>query len=76
MTGKVSGETPLKVVKDQVMFGPSANGYTFAYGTSKEGPFTSYPEAVPAGESLIVNGIMQYSWVKLVGNTGEVEVIL
>ena len=76
MTTKVSGETPFKVVKDQLMLGPSASGYTFAYGTSKEGPFTEYSQDVPAGEALIVNGIMQYCWVKLVGNEGEVEVIL
>ena len=76
MNRVIFGETPVKVVKDQVMLGPSASGYTFAYGTSKEGPFTSYTEAVPANENLIVNGIMQYSWIKLIGNEGPVEVIL
>lgn len=72
----VHGETPFKVLKDQVFIGPSASGYTLAYGASKDGTFTNYSDATPANENLVVNGVVQYSWLKLVGNTGNVEVIL
>lgn len=76
MQVKVSGETPFKVCKDQVFIGPSASGYTLAYGAAKDGTFTSYSEATPANENLIVNGVVQYCWLKLVGNSSEVDVIL
>ena len=72
----VNGETPFKVCKNQVFIGPSASGYTLAYGASKEGTFTNYTTATPANENNIVNGVVQYSWLKLVGNSGPVEVIL
>ena len=72
----VNGETPFKVCKDQVFIGPSASGYTLAYGASKEGTFTNYSEATAANTNCIVNGVVQYCWLKLVGNSGPVEVIL
>ena len=71
----VLGEQKFKVVKDQFMVGPSASGYTLAYSANGV-DFTNYSEATPAGENLIVNGFMRYGWAKLVGNTGEVDVIL
>lgn len=72
----INGEVPFKVHKDNAIIGPSASGYTLAYGVSKDGTFTEYPTPVPAGENLILNGLAQYSWLKLVGNEGEVEAIL
>lgn len=72
---QVNGEQKFKVVKDQFMVGPSASGYTLAYSANGV-DFTEYSEETPAGENLIVNGFMQYGWAKLVGNTGEVDVIL
>ena len=76
MQATVSGENPFKVLKETFTLGPSAQGFTLAYSTSKDGTFTEYEEATPAGEVLIVNGVTPYSWFKLVGNTGEVEIIL
>lgn len=76
MQAKVTGEEAVKALNNQVMIGPSENGYTFAYGVTKDGDFTEYDEATPAGESLIVNGIMRYSYFKLMGNEGEVDIIL
>ena len=72
---KVLDEERFKVVKNQFMVGPSANGYTLAYSADGVN-FTNYSEATPAGENLIVNGFMQYGWAKLVGNSGEVEIVL
>ena len=63
------------MAKNQFIVGPSANGYTLAYSADGVN-FTEYTEATRAGENLIVNGVPQYAWCKLVGNEGEVDVIL
>ena len=72
----VTGDQPFKVVKTTMTIGPSAGGYTLAYGVDRYGTFTNYTEAVPAGEACIVNGITPYTWFKLVGNSGPVKVVL
>lgn len=72
---KVLDQERFKVAKNQFIVGPSANGYTLAYSADGVN-FTEYTEATPAGENLIVNGVPQYAWCKLVGNQGEVDVIL
>ncbi len=72
----LSGEAPFKALKDQFSIGPSTSGYQVAYSVDKT-TFTLDPDAiVPAGENLIYLGSMQYCWYKLVGNTGDVEIIL
>ncbi len=72
----VTGEQSFKVVKTTMTIGPSAGGYTLAYGVDRNGEFTEYSEAVPASEVCIVNGITPYTWFKLVGNSGSVKVVL
>ena len=71
----VSGEQVFKVAKNQMTIGPSASGYTLAYSANGT-TFTEYSQSTPAGENCIVNGVPQYTYIKLVGNTGDVEVIL
>lgn len=71
----VSDEQVFKVAKNQVAIGPSASGYTLAYSADGVN-FTEYSTATPASENLIVNGVVQYSYLKLVGNEGEVVVVL
>jgi len=73
----VSGENPFKAAKFQFAVGPSESGYQIAYSVNKE-DWTLDPDAVvPANETLIYNGSMQYAWYKLVGNTSDnVEIIL
>lgn len=76
MQVKVSGDAPFKVVKSSVAIGPSESGYTLAYSADGVN-FTAYTEATPAGENLIVNGLQQYMWLKLSGNTDtNVTVVL
>ena len=75
MQVKVLDEERFKVAKNQFIVGPSASGYTLAYSADGVN-FTQYDEPTPAGENLIVNGVPQYAWCKLVGNAGEVDVIL
>ena len=72
----ISGETPFKVLKDSAIIGPSTGGYTLAYSVSRDGEYTEYDQDTPANETLIINGLVPFSWLKLVGNTGEVEAVL
>ena len=71
----VHGENSFIVLTDQMMIGPSEGGYTLAYSADNE-TFTEYEESTPAGENCLVNGTMRYSYWKLVGNTGDVTVIV
>lgn len=71
----VIDEQVFKVAKNQMTIGPSASGYTLAYSADGSN-FTNYTEAVPAGENCIVNGVPQYTFCKLVGNSGNVVVII
>ena len=72
ITNKLLGEQPLQVLSHSIVFGPSASGYTFAY--SGDGVlYTEYSEDTPANETLIVNGLAFGTYVKLKGNTGEVQ---
>ena len=72
----ISGETPFKVLKDSALIGPSEGGYTLAYSATRDGEYTAYDQATPAGENLIINGLVPFSWLMLSGNTGEVEAVL
>lgn len=72
----ISGETPFKVLKEQAIIGPSEGGYTLAYSATRDGEYTEYTDPTPAGENLIINGLVPFSYLKLVGNTGEVEAVL
>lgn len=77
MQAIVSGETPFKVLKDTCAVGPTTNGYTLNYAVSKDGPWTAWSESTPADETLVVNGMTPFMYLKLAGNTDEaVEVIL
>ena len=68
----LTGEQPFQVLSHSIVFGPSASGYTFAY--SGDGVvYTEYSDATPANETLIVNGLAFGTYVKLVGNEGEVK---
>lgn len=77
MQAIVSGETPFKALKNTFAIGPTTSGYTLSYGISKDGPFTQYSEATPAGECLVVNGVTPYMWFVLKNNVdAETEIIL
>ena len=72
ITNIISGEQPVQVMSHSIVFGPSASGYTFAY--SGDGVlYTNYTDSTPANETLIVNGLAFGTYVKLVGNTGNVK---
>lgn len=71
----VHGEQVFRAQRDQFAVAP-ASGYTVAY--SADGlNFTNDTDAVvPAGENLVYLGAMQYGYYKLVGNSGDVEVLV
>ena len=75
MTTKVKGETPFKALKDTFMIGPSSDGYTLQYSADRD-TWTSWTEATPAGENVIVNGSPAYSWFRLKGNGANTEVTI
>ena len=70
----VTDEAPFKVLNTSCTIGYS-NGYTLAYSADGVN-FTSYSEATPQDEVNVVNGLTRYSWLKLVGNSGDVVVVL
>lgn len=71
----IHGEQVFRAQKDQFAVAPSEGGYTVAYSADGVN-FTNDTDAVvPAGENLVYLGAMQYGWYKLVGNTGDVEVL-
>lgn len=72
----VVGETPFKANKFQFAVGPSSSGYQVAYSVDKQNWTLDTDAEVPANETLIYNGSMQYAWYKLSGNTDTVVVIL
>ena len=71
---RVSGEQPFRSQRETFAVGDS-NGYTLSYSVDKN-TWTNYPQAVPAHENLIVNGITPYMWFRLTGNEGEVDIMV
>lgn len=76
MTIQVSGDTPFKAVKNQFACAASESGFQVAYSVDKEN-WTLDPDAiVPANETLIYLGSMQYAWYRLSGNTNEALMVI
>lgn len=76
--GKISvhGEEVFRAQKDQFAVAPSEGGYTVAYSADGVN-FTNDTDAVvPANENLVYLGAMQYGYYKLVGNAGDVDVLV
>ena len=70
----VSGETAFQVMAHSFSVSPSASGYTLAYSADGAN-YTNYTQSTPANETLIVNGVGNNMYFKLVGNTSEVTVV-
>lgn len=69
----VQGEKPFSVVAHSLAISPSAQGYTLQYSADGIG-WTSYPDAIPANEVLVINGIPRNLFLKCVGNTDELTI--
>lgn len=70
----ISGETPFQVCgAHSFSVSPSESGYTLAYSNDCE-TFTNYSESTPANETLLVNGVPNNVFWKLVGNTSTVQI--
>lgn len=67
-------EAPFIVNARNFSVGYSATGYTLQYSVDGKN-FTSWPEATPKQETLVVNGVTSGSVFRLLGNVGEVEVL-
>lgn len=71
---RVNGQEPFKVMKDSFTVSKTSGGYTLQWCTSNsenDADWQSYSEAVPANESLIVNGCTQYTFFRLYGNNDQ-----
>ena len=70
----IQGEQPFQVDAHSFSVSPSNEGYTLEY--SADGvEYTAYDEEVPAGETLIVNGVAFNQFIRLSGNDSEVTII-
>ena len=75
---KINGEEKFSAKKNQFAVGPTTSGYQVAYSADGGQNWTLDADAiVPANESLVYLGAMQYMDYKLVGNTdNNVNLIL
>lgn len=72
-TFKLMGETPAQILANSFIVSQSESGYTLNY--SGDGlSWTAYSEATPASEDCIVVNCAWGTYIKLVGNTGEVTI--
>ena len=72
----IHGEEVFRAQKNQIAIGPSEAGYTLAYSADGLNFNNDTDAVVPAGENLVYLGAMQYGFYKLVGNTGDVKVLV
>lgn len=73
MVIKITGETAVQILSHSFVVSQSESGYTLNY--SGDGvSWTAYSESTPANEDLIVNGVAFGTYIKLAGNTGEVQI--
>ena len=72
----VNGEQKFSAKKNQFAVAPTTSGYQVAYSADGVNFTLDADAIVPANENLIYLGAMQYGWYKLVGNTGEANIIL
>ena len=74
---KVNGEQKFSAKKDQFAVAPTTSGYQVAYSADGENFTLDEDAVVPANETLIYLGAMQYAYYKLVGNTdNDVNIIV
>ena len=63
----VDGDKPFQIGLDSFVLSPSSESYVLHY--SADGlNYSAWEESTPANETLIVNGIPQGMYFKLVGN--------
>ena len=76
--GKISvhGEEVFRAQKDQFAVAPTEGGYTVAYSADGVNYTNDTDAVVPANENLVYLGAMQYGYYKLVGNAGDVDVLV
>ena len=70
----IQGEQPFQVDAHSFSVSPSNEGYVLEYSADGE-TYTAYEEEVPAGETLIVNGVAFNQFIRLSGNDSEVTII-
>ena len=73
---KINGDDAFQVLSHSFSVGKASNSYTLKYSASgRDDDWTSYDEEIPAGETLIVVDCAFGQYIKLDGNTDEVDII-
>lgn len=75
MKAKVLDEERFKALQPTFTVGYSTSGYVLEYSANGT-DWSAYPDAVPANEVLVVNDATPYSFFRLKGNSGEVDIVL
>lgn len=70
----VRGEAQFQVLAHSFSLSPSSEGYTLEYSASGNG-WTAYPDAVPANEVLIVNGIAKGMFFRCKNNASDLDLV-
>ena len=68
----VNGEERFQIMANSFAAGPSKEGYTLMY-SADDLNYTSWPERVPAGENLVLNGASQGMFFYLKGNKTRIK---
>ena len=75
MQKTINGEEVVRVTSNSCGIAPTSAGYTLAYSFDGK-QFTSWPDAIPVGEPLVLNGAIPGMLIKLLGNADNVDAML
>ena len=68
----VNGEERFQIMTNSFAAAPSKEGYTLMY-SADDLNYTAWPEHVPSGENLVVNGASQGMWYYFKGNKTRIK---
>lgn len=73
MTKIITGENQFQILAHSFSVSPSNEGYTLNYSADGVN-FSAWPDATPANDTLVVNGIGKNMWFRLNGNASNVTI--
>lgn len=72
-TFEIEGEAPFQVIGHSFAASPSAEGYTLQYSADGYN-YTSWDEATPSNENLVVTDFASGLYFRLYGNNSKVTI--
>lgn len=70
----IHNDAPFQVLSHSFSLSPSNEGYTLQYSATGS-DWTSYSDAVPANENLIVNGIAKGMYFRCLNNASDLVLV-